>query len=251
MTALVSALLSCSSFGAAGGSEERADGGPAVPSPDAAVVSDASFGSFEDASSAPSLPDGLIGYWPFDEGDGGTAHDHSGHSHVGTINGASWTEGRYGGALRFDGVDDYVRVNPGPTLGGRYTIALWVQLETVPTGEVRLISRMEGTLTIRVDEGGYWSFHWNHVSGDSTAIRGSIKAEKGWHHLAVTHDGTTAKLFVDHALATSAAETTQEFKARGMDIGGNAEQRSEFANATIDEVRFYGRALSESEIAQL
>ncbi|KYK32073.1 MAG: hypothetical protein AYK22_00500 [Thermoplasmatales archaeon SG8-52-3] len=44
----------------------------------------------------------------FDEGNGNTAGDSSGHDYDGTIYGASWTTGKYGYALDFDGTDDYI-----------------------------------------------------------------------------------------------------------------------------------------------
>ena len=52
--------------------------------------------------------DGLVGYWPMDEGSGTIAHDISGSGNNGTINGASWVAGNPpagggSGALQFDG----------------------------------------------------------------------------------------------------------------------------------------------------
>jgi len=47
-------------------------------------------------------------YWKFDEGGGSTAHDSSGNGYDGTIYGATWTTGKIGNALDFDGVDDYI-----------------------------------------------------------------------------------------------------------------------------------------------
>ena len=48
-------------------------------------------------------------YWKFDEGNGDNVGDSSGHNYDGTRYGASWTSDGYsGGALLFDGVDDYI-----------------------------------------------------------------------------------------------------------------------------------------------
>ena len=55
--------------------------------------------------------DGLVGWWKFDEGSGTVAYDSSGNGHDGNLtNGPSWTTGKIGGALSFDGVDDYVEI---------------------------------------------------------------------------------------------------------------------------------------------
>jgi len=47
-------------------------------------------------------------YLKFDEGTGNTAGDSSGHDYDGKIYGATWTTGKYGYALDFDGANDYV-----------------------------------------------------------------------------------------------------------------------------------------------
>ena len=54
--------------------------------------------------------------WHFDEGVGSVLADSSGNGNDGVIHGATWVEGTYGGALSFDGVDDYVDVGRQPEL---------------------------------------------------------------------------------------------------------------------------------------
>jgi hypothetical protein len=50
---------------------------------------------------------GLVGWWKFDEGSGTVAYDSSGNGNDGNLtNGPTWTTGKIGGALSFDGVND-------------------------------------------------------------------------------------------------------------------------------------------------
>jgi len=57
----------------------------------------------------PLNDDYLNAHWKFNECDGGTLGDSSGHDYNGVINGATWTDDGYSGcALIFDGVNDYV-----------------------------------------------------------------------------------------------------------------------------------------------
>ena len=73
-----------------------------------------------------SLTEGLVGWWKFDETDGNIAYDSSGNGNDGNLtNGPTWTEGKIGGALSFDGVDDHV--NLGNVLSSSYTKGAWVK----------------------------------------------------------------------------------------------------------------------------
>src|SRR6185503_14385623 len=50
-----------------------------------------------------------VAAYGFEEGSGLQVVDASGNGHAGTIAGATWTtSGRFGGALAFDGIDDWV-----------------------------------------------------------------------------------------------------------------------------------------------
>ena len=62
-------------------------------------------------ANSPSYDDYINGYWKFDENTGSTAHDSSGHDYDGGIYGASWTSGKIGYALDFDGVNDYITLD--------------------------------------------------------------------------------------------------------------------------------------------
>ena len=55
--------------------------------------------------------DGLVAYWPFDEGKGKEAIDITGNGHDGEFNGnPKWVDGKFGTGLEFDGVADHVVV---------------------------------------------------------------------------------------------------------------------------------------------
>jgi Concanavalin A-like lectin/glucanases superfamily len=84
----------------------------------------------------PASPSGLIAAYSFDEGTGTTANDTSGQGNHGTVSGAQWTDsGRYGKALVFDGVDDWVTVNDAPSLdlSTAMTLEAWVSPTATPT----------------------------------------------------------------------------------------------------------------------
>jgi hypothetical protein len=71
----------------------------------------------------------------FDEGSGTIAKDDSGYGNDGTIYGAKWVDGKYGKALSFDGVDDYLEVPDSDILDSGtsdFSISLWYKANSVP-----------------------------------------------------------------------------------------------------------------------
>ena len=77
---------------------------------------------------------GLVAAFAFNEGAGGTVTDLSGMGNHGTISGATWTSaGRYGSALSFDGVSNWVTVEDSPSLDltNGMTLEAWVRPASV------------------------------------------------------------------------------------------------------------------------
>lgn len=74
----------------------------------------------------------LVLHYTFAENGGAVVRDHSGHSHHGTIHGgAQRLSTRFGTALTFDGVDDYIRCEPAPGLdmSSAFTVELRVRAQ--------------------------------------------------------------------------------------------------------------------------
>ena len=78
---------------------------------------------------AAPLPPGLVAAYSFDTGSGASVPDVSGNGNTGTAMGAFWsTQGRYGGAMSFDGVSSVVRVASSPSLAlsSAMTLSGWI-----------------------------------------------------------------------------------------------------------------------------
>ena len=79
---------------------------------------------------------GPVAAYSFDDGEGSTAEDVTGDDHEGTIEGATWTNGKYGDALQFDGDNYCVTDAPNATdlrLSEEFTLESWVK----PEGELQ------------------------------------------------------------------------------------------------------------------
>ena len=91
---------------------------------------------------------GLVAAYSFDEGSGTTVSDASGNGNVGTVRGATWSsEGEFGGALSFDGVDDLVTVTDSAALqlSISMTLEAWVLPVTLDRQHWRTVVLKEGS----------------------------------------------------------------------------------------------------------
>ena len=195
--------------------------------------------------------DGLVGYWSMDEGDGATASDSSGLGNTGGVyGGATWTTGKVGGALSFDGSSGTMNV---PNVTGLpagntpHTIAAWVKVTSLPSNRAWiLLLGNEGT----------GSHHWllTHSGWTQLGVWNGAQAHPTlpvgeWKHLAVTFDGTTLTGYMDGVTVGSSAA---QFDLEGMPLTlGQGHIWENYFSGLIDDVRIYSRALDATEIAAL
>ncbi len=205
---------------------------------------------------------GLVGAWSFNENAGTVAADASGNGRTGTIRQAIWVAGgRYGAALAFDGINDWVTVTDHASLRltAGVTVEAWVKpgvmggWETVVMKErgaaahsYALYAHDGGSLP----EGAPVPSANVRVAGDHRTLRGTSAVSSGvWSHLAMTYDGAMLRLFVNGVEVASRAQSgPMDTGAGALRIGGNNSWTGEFFQGQIDEVRIYNRALSQPEI---
>lgn len=196
---------------------------------------------------------GLVAAYSFNEGTGTTLADRSGRGHTGTISGAAWsTQGKYGGALSFDGVNDWVTINDTAALDltAGMTIEAWVLPSTVNGWRTVLLKERPGGLVYSLYTSGDGTRPSGYVAapGDISVIGTGSLATTAWTHVAMTYDGVTLRLFVNGIQVSSRALTTSITTSTGvLRIGGN-NVWSEFFQGRIDEIRIYNRALTAAEL---
>jgi PKD repeat protein len=202
---------------------------------------------------------GLVAAYNFEEASGTTAFDASGQNNHGAITQATYTQGKYGNALNFDGVNDWVTVNDSATQGPLdltkgMTVAAWVYpTATMSNWRSVLLKERAGGLAY----GLYANSDSNQPVGsiniggnDKNQAGGSALKANTWTHLAATYDGASAtqRLYVNGTQVASRAQTgSLTVSDRVLRIGGNSVW-SEFFKGHIDEVRVYNRALKAEEI---
>lgn len=101
---------------------------------------------------------GLVGAYAFDRGSGTVAADASGNGNAGAIAGATWARrGRFGGALRFDGDDDMVRIPASASLDLRraMTLSAWSRPRESQDGWRTILHRQTDAYFLTAGGGSY------------------------------------------------------------------------------------------------
>ena len=228
------------------------------------------FESLFSSSSAQTVSaptNGLVGYWNFDEGSGTAANDSSGNSNTGTLtNNPTWTQGKVGGAILFDGLDDYVDVGTRSSLNlsGEVTISAWVK-DIKTSGASRSIlgdtsnagAAAQYLLSRDNSNVPKIAVQWGNTAGKPGVV---TKSNTGmtkdvFYHVVMIRQGSagawTGSVYINGVLDASTATSTDPSVQNRFAIGRKGGSSSEYWNGVIDEVRIYNRALSTDEVQAL
>ena len=193
----------------------------------------------------------LVAAYAFDEGTGGVAIDASGNGHFGTISGATWANGRYGGALSFDGSGASVLLGSlGTFYNSGFTLEAWVQKASAARNDVAVVGSWTGSggPMLWVDHLAT-RYHLTLGGGLSSYLDSGHNPVAGqWQHLAATFDGTTARFYIDGSEVASRTASGGIGSSDVWRVGAYGSSPGGFFDGLIDEVRVYDRALSASEV---
>jgi len=200
---------------------------------------------------------GLVLWLKFNEGSGNIAYDSSFYNNHGTIYGATWTDGKFGKALSFDGVDDYVDCGNDESLyiTDTITVEAWVK----PAAEW-LKNEEQHVVTDHFNNIGWSLEFWNGVpyfyfiyganweEGHYTVCGPEVLQTNRWYHMVGTYDKYAKKLRI-YINGELVGEKNTDGEA--INTTGEVWINNKKFNGIIDEVRIYNRALSENEIKML
>ena len=204
------------------------------------------------------LARGLVGRWTFDEGKGSIARDSSGRGNHGIVQGgAKWTGGRIGGALAFDGSDDYVSIPNESSfdITGPITVSAWIRVESFTKSWQAIVTKGDRAWRLhRANVTNSVGWACSDLSRQQVGdLYGKREVANGrWHHVAGVLDGTRSSIFVDGALDASTESSPRiSVNDYAVLIGANAQVRGRLFRGLIDDVRIYDRALSLDELRAL
>lgn len=206
---------------------------------------------------------GLVARWPAD----GTANDTRGIRHGRLEGGAGFVPGCVGQAFLFDGRQGSVSIGFSPLTTGiqdEFTVAAWAKFTTTGAAEMSILDTCRGAefqpawrLFKRNDNrlafclGGQSP---NGCADSATAVSRRAVIPGEWFHIATVRSLHALSLYVNGALeAVNEAAPFRGHSAEGVSelrLGSSALSGA-FLHGRVDEVKFYNRALSASEILSI
>jgi len=197
---------------------------------------------------------GLVASYGFEEAGGATVADASGKGNHGTIKEAVRSTGRYGRALQFDGVNDWVTVNDSASLdlSSGMSLEAWVYPQSQTNGGntvlLKEISNGEIYSVYSEEDSNLPVSYFNN--GSYRTVFGTKRLPANtWSHLVGTYDGQVQRLYVNGIEVAKSAQNGLIQQSSGvLRIGGNS-LWGEFFHGYIDEVRIYNRSLTATEVS--
>ncbi len=209
----------------------------------------------------PAKIPGLVAAYSFDEGTGTTVMDSSGNTNRGTIGSAMWkANGKYGGALMFNGTSSFVTVNDSPSLhlSTGMTLEAWVNpvlangtwSDVIYKGDNNNDNYfVEGSSPNNGSPvgGGTFGSGTFGITNLTTVGTGALPTNQ-WSHVAATYNGTQLELYVNGVQISSQPQTGNIMTStNALQIGGDI-SNGQYFDGELDEIRVYNLALTAAQI---
>ena len=193
---------------------------------------------------------GLLGRFEFN----GNLKDATGQLQNGysTVNRVLFTTDRKGqanSAVRFNaayGVDIF----DVPSAPESSSVSLWVKYDTLPTPYWVLILKGSKGFDLQQNENTFFCSFWNPINYNGQNVT-SGPVDNKWHHIAATRDNISLKVYIDGVLIGSSptpANTGNYFATDNYLLGYGY---GSYWKGSMDDLRFYKRVLSATEISTL
>ena len=215
-----------------------------------------------------SVPNGLVGYWPFNEGVGSTTADLSGFGATGTLTGCSWGTSTNAESLYFDGVDDRVTIvnqtwysfgtETSFGFGGwKYTNAYKGNYDTCFSNCDTGLSSSIGFLLIAGNSSYYCSVRQGTGTAALTTFTSTPSSYLGrWVCLfaVVDRNTQTLKAYLNGNLVETKSLSIgagSVITTNNLLFGKSSVGSSNYLKGFLDNIRIYNRALSAAEVQTL
>lgn len=217
------------------------------------------------ATHADSLRDGLVLHYSFNELAGAVVPDDSGSGCAGTLVAAQpEVAGINGACLRFDGKAALVRAARNPTTNSQYTVSLWFKPDSPAPADLngRSLMAMNRRYQLGFATNGPHLRFYTHGLNKASYGYGALRADSNafdlppgrWNHVVMVVDGGAGFYLngrpLGYITGPGANAGDLDFLIGALNNDARVGPRNHFAGL-LDEVRIYGRSLTDEEVAEL
>jgi len=205
----------------------------------------------------PSLPGAPIAEWKLDENTGANAYDTSGNGNTGTIANATWTTGKVGAALSFNGSTSKLSKTTFGFNSNNYTLEAWIKPASTQATYAMLFDYEHCTIN-------NWGVQQNNTTTNQfyTFFRGTdavwhdigagvqFTADQ-WQHITVVKDGTYLKMYRNGLLGANvdtSYSAVQYDTSKTINVGNGCSDTRPF-NGAMDHIKIYNYARTPAQIA--
>jgi N-acetylneuraminic acid mutarotase len=203
------------------------------------------------------LDENTLALWRFDNlGSADTLYDVSSNRNIGLVSGATWTTGKCGKALSFDGINDVVTIPNNGSLdigAGPVTIEAWIKTIDSVGGIFRRNPAPEGHYFLVLDDGKarYTQEALSREGGEKGVESQETVNDDQWTYIAVIREGYGAgsKAYVNGILSAEGSDYNVDLETEDVSLIGR--WGDSFYLGEIDEIRISNIARTPAEIDSL
>ncbi|NWF91017.1 MAG: T9SS type A sorting domain-containing protein [Ignavibacteriaceae bacterium] len=227
----------------------------------AAVPNSVVYGSYYQINHS-GFPSGLIAFYSMDDTRVDTLFDDYINANNGVFtNGPSVVVGNSGNALGFDGVDDFVQFSPSVSFDSPTTavsVSSWVKLDYLPTEMTQAFGPIfdsQGDQYVLYVDRGNKELRFKATTSGGAARSGIPQVDLitgKWIHVAGVYDGANAMIYLNGVRKGILPLTGNIVAGQIAMLGKSGTSGTPaYLKGKIDQVAVFGKALSESEVADL
>jgi len=204
----------------------------------------------------------LVGWWRLDEGSGTITTDLSEYGNDGTLQGdPQWVDGKFGKALQFNGVDNFVEIPHADilTVDNEVTVMAWINAERHggPNNESwqGIVAKSNSPRSYSLYTEASGALHFSTTSTTTNAFVGTLSSGQvplnEWVHVAAkVEDGGHVYYINGEPAGTGGSDIVLPgaTDTSPVVIGRTGEGAARSFLGMIDDVRIYNEALTQEEI---
>lgn len=200
-----------------------------------------------------ALSDSIVAYYKLDETSGSSVADATGNGNTGTTDATLNQSGKINTCFLFPANISHLALGSKQwNTSNGYSISLWVKfLSNSVNDACGLVDATWDGLTL------FATYNNGSVAllVRNTSINYSLSNPTSWNHIVLTYDSShNAALYVNGVSVATGSSSVWPSSTLPYTIGSHSDNGSSYyygANAYIDEVCFFGRNLSSSEVSAL